>query len=249
MPGPDLRSLLVLPILLLTAACGDLPWEGDGTPSTATIGDHHLAAMVLPQQDLGFLGRTMVLASEDSGYVDNEEAAGDFTALPLSAGDLAALGRINGYELTYLDPSTLTTRSGVYGANSGVDLFEGSGGAASYLRRIDEEFRLTEGLVDDGIRYESVVAFAVPDLGDEAFGYRFEARSEGVVGTFSGSIVFFRYGRLVGAAGVIHFGDANMNPEADDLARALERRIDLMVEGRLFATPVPLVVSEDDAEN
>ena len=250
MPRPDLRSLLVLPVLLLAAACGNLPdnlpWDEDSSPSTATIGEHHLATMVLPQNDLGALGRTLTLAPEDSGAVDNEQAAGDFTVLPLIADDLVALGRISGYELTYLDASTRTTRSGVFGAYSSVDLFDGASGAASYLGRIDEEFRLTEGQVADGIRYELVVAFEVPDLGDEAFGYRFEARREGLAGTFSGSIVFFRYGRLVGAAGVTHFGDANMNPEADDLARALERRVDLSVEGRLIATPVPLVVSEED---
>ena len=249
MPRPRLRSLLPLPlllVLLLGAGCSTLATlVKEPDPPTATVGEHHLATMVLPREDLGLLGESLNLAPADSGYVDDARAAYGFPALQLTAADLQGLGRVNGYALSYVNPSARRSSRGVYGANSSVDLFEGAAAAAHFFDRISQELKLSSGTVVHGVRYGEVVSFRVGNLGDKARGYHFEATLEGSRSSYAGSIIVFRYGRLVATTTVSHFGSDDMNAEADDLARALERRIDRSVEGYLIATPVPLVASDE----
>ena len=77
--------------------------------------------------------------AEDTGYQDNEAAAGDSLDPDDSGLDLAARGRLDGYQVSFFDPAGLFDGSlsgdRPLGAGFTVDLFNSSGAAQAFIRR------------------------------------------------------------------------------------------------------------------
>ena len=199
----------------------------------------HLPVMVLPQEDLGEEFADLEV-DEGSGFVDNQEAADNSIDPDDTAGDLEGAGRINGYELVYIDSdllSALEAGGGVYEVGTGVELFEDGRAASDYLaKQVDDYLGLEGEEIDVGLTLEKVETFAVGGLADEAVGLRARASLRDV--QLYGTVVIFRLDRLVGAVGVGRVDDANVNSQVEAIARALEQRIEGVLLGDIGGTPL-----------
>ncbi len=236
--------------LLFAAACsgsGGSSGDDAAPPDVPNLSEQDLALMVLPSEDMDRLGELLdPEPGEDSGFIDNEQRAEDFSAVETTADDLAAIGRVSGYDLEYLDFSVLGTGEGVFGVGTGVDLYEDREGASAFFARWVDEGRRLEGFADDEIIVDSSQEFEVDDLGDEAIGFRSRVRFVGFEAEMSITVVYFRRGRLVGASGIAHFDDTNRNQQAEWLARRVDGRIRTVLAGGFAGTPVPLSPGPED---
>jgi len=209
------------------------------------VADNDLAIMVLPQEDLGDEFADLQI-DDDSGFKDNEEAADETIDPDDTADSLERVGRINGYELLYSDPSlsALEAGVGVIELATEVDLVMDAGAASDHLAKQVEDWQRLEGeQVEAGVTLEKVETFAVKGLADEAVGLRARA-SFGDLQWYE-TVVAFRLDRLVGAAYAYRVDDANINSQVEAIARALERRIEGVLLGDIAGTPVPLPQADE----
>ena len=122
--------------LLFAAACSGSSGDAVALPDSPAISEQNLALMVLPREDMDTLGELLnPEPGEDSGFIDNEQRAEDFSAVETTADDLAALGRVSGYDLEYLDVSVLGTGERVFGFGTGVDLHQDRERSSAFFAR------------------------------------------------------------------------------------------------------------------
>ena len=229
----------------MASACGG----GDDELKQAleSLGDNDLAIMVLPQEQLGDEFSDLEVDA-DSGFQDNEGRADDTIDPDDTADDLEEAGRINGYELTYLDPSfaALEAGQGVISVDTEVEMFEEGSAASDFLAKQVDDYQQLEGEeVEADMVLEKVGTFAVDGLADEAMGLR-QRVSFGDVQMY-GTVVAFRLDRLVGAATLARADDADANSQVEEIARALEQRIEGVLLGEISGTPVPVPEAEEEA--
>jgi len=211
-----------------------------------SLWENDLAFMGLPQDKLG--DEFADLEVEASGFQDNRARA-DYTIDPEdTADDLEEAGRINGFVLAYADPalSALDAQDageGLAGVSTEIDLFKDGDRASDFLAKQIDDFQRLEGEEVDGIVLEEVETFAVDGLADEATGLRLQFSSDDVQGYVT--FVAFRLGRLVGTATLSRADDADVNSQAEEIARALEQRIEGVLLGEITGTPVAIPEAVD----
>jgi len=210
-----------------------------------SVVENDLAIMVLPQENLGDEFADLE-TDEDSGFVDNQEAADGTIDPDDTASDLEQAGRINGYELSYTDTSlsALEAGEGVVVVATDVNLFRDVGAASDFLAKEADDHQRFEGKeIRPGLILEEVETFAVDGLGDEAIGLRARA-SLGDAKLYLTSISF-RLDRLVGGAWLFRADDASVNSQVEAIARALEERIKDVLLGDIGEVPVPQAEEEE----
>ena len=230
-------SLFTLSVM--ASACGG----GDDELKQAleSLGDNDLAIMVLPQEQLGDEFSDLGV-SEDSGFQDNEGRADDTIDPDDTADDLERAGRTNGYGLTYSDPalSALDAGEGVISVGTEVELFQDGSAASDFLnKQVDDLQRLEGEEIEAGVTLEEVETFAVDGLADEAIGLREQVSFSDL--EMFGTLVVFRLDRLVGVATLATADDADTNSQVEEIARALEGRIEGVLLGEITGTPVPII--------
>ena len=242
----SLAAALLLALGTVATSCGG--GDDELTQALESLAENDLAVMVLPQEELGDEFANLEV-DEDSGFVDNEEAADDTIDPDDTANDLERAGRINGYALEYSDPtfSALEAGEGVLSVATVVTLFEdGSGASDFFAKQVDDFQRLEGGEIEVGFILEEVETFAVDGLADEAIGIRAQASFGDV--QFYVTTVGFRLDRLVGAADIGRADDADVNQRVEEIARALEQRIEGVLLGEITGTPVPIPEAEEEEE-
>ena len=248
-------ALLFAISLAVLTACGG----GNGDLTEGELGDeleralqsvaeNDLAIMVLPQEVLGeeFAGLEI---DDDSGFVDNEEAADDTIDPEDTAENLERAGRVNGYELGYEAAdwfSLLEAGEGVLSVGTDVDLFRDGGVASDFVaKQLGDYLRLKGEEIEAGITLEEVETFQVPGLADEAVGVR--SRITFGDAQMYGTFVGFRLDRLLGSAAIGRADDANVNSQVEEIARALEQRIEGVLLREVGGVPVPVPKAEEEA--
>jgi len=210
-----------------------------------SVVENDLAIMVLPQENLGDEFANLE-TDEDSGFVDNQEAADGTIDPDDTASDLEQAGRINGYELSYTDTSlsALETGEGVVQVATDVSLFRDVGAASDFLAKEADDHQRFEGKeIGPSLILEEVETFAVDGLGDEAIGLRARASLGGAKLYLTS--VSFRLDRLVGGAWLFRADDASVNSQVEAIAWALEERIKDVLLGDIGEVPVPQAEEEE----
>jgi hypothetical protein len=231
------RLLAVALATLAVAACG-----GDEAPDFAAVKAKQLAIMPLPPRDLGGLVRGLVVDAEESGYLNNVDAAEDTLDPFDTPDDLFQAGRRNGYALGYFDDdlSSLRSGAGVVSVVSGVDLFTTPERARTYLQKELDDYRRFDGeQVDEGVELSDVEVRKLDDLGEGAWLVRATATVEGAA--IHATFAAFTHDRVMGGASIIRADREPMWKRAEELGRALYERIDGVARGELDEKPVPIV--------
>ena len=209
--------------------------RADGLPPTGSAG---LATMVLPQPAFGAEAAGLRLDERASGIQDNRERA-DETADPYDTAEaLSASGRQVGYAVDFFDTDlSALLDGGVFAAGSSVELFASPESAsASIVRELAELQRAEGDKLDGEVRIERVRTFAT-DL-PEAIGFRVQERLAGTL--VWKTYVRLRHGSIVGTAALVRADRRDVQDRVAELARALERRIDGVLDGRIAADAAPL---------
>jgi hypothetical protein len=242
------------PALLLGAAIalgggsclgGEDPAEEtfDPPPPSATAGARStepaaLATMVLPRPAYGGEADGLRLDERASGIQDNDDRAAETPDPYDTAEALSGYGRQAGYASDYFDSDlSALLEGGVFEASSSVELFADPGAAsASIVRELADLQRLAGENVAGEVRILRVRTFAT-DL-PEAIGFQVQERLAGSV--VWRTYVRLRHGSIVGTAALVRADKRDVRERVTELARALERRIGDVLEGRLAADATPL---------
>lgn len=240
----SLAAALLLALGTVATSCGG--GNEELTQALETLQVSELDTLVLPQEELGDDFADLEI-DEDSGFVDNEEAADNTIDPDDTAEDLERTGRINGYALEYSDPTFSALEAGEGGLSVGttVTLFEDDSGASDFFAKEVDDFQRLEGdEIEVGFILEEVETFAVDGLAGEAIGIRAQASFGDV--RFYVTTVGFRLDRLVGAATITRADDSNVDSQAEEMARALEERMKGVLLGEITGTPVPIPEAEEE---
>jgi hypothetical protein len=222
-------------LALLALACGSEEKVTPAPPPTATpsidptarlISDEELANMTLAQTDLGVAYELYVL-QEDSGISTVAQRAEQACNPRTESDALSRFGWERGYQRFFL-PTFAGAETMAIG--SYVDVYRDAANASGKMKydpaSAREDTRSDRGC--HGVVIEGVEEFAVPQLGDQAWGVRQRFSLGGVRGAFTS--VSFRYGRVVATVGLtrLSFGDAA--GEVIALAELLDARIGPMLQ-------------------
>ena len=138
------------------------------------ISSAKLALMPLPLAAYGPEAARLTLDTDQSGSVDNADAAEGSTDRTDSAAALKAAGRITGYDVTFADYSQFARPGNLVLVSSGAELDasarQASAGVARYVRDI------TTADPANGFVLLDIARFAAPRLGEDAQGFRIAAR-------------------------------------------------------------------------
>ena len=197
-----------------------------------------LATMVLPQRAFGAEAADLRLDDRASGIQGNGDRAGETPDPYDTAEALSAAGREVGYAVDFFDTDlSALLDGGVFAAGSSVEVFASPESASASIVRELAELQRAEGQKVDGeARIERVRTFAT-DL-PEAIGFRVQERLAGTV--VWRTYVRLRHGSIVGTAALVRADRRDVRDRVAELARALERRIDGVLDGRIAADAAPL---------
>jgi hypothetical protein len=228
-----LRGCFLFGALLLLAGCGLGESSSREPAPKQPVTREQLAAMVLPKDKLGASVRGLV-AHAGSGATPNARFASMSIDPEDTASSLAGVGRVLGYDATYVHPrlASLTVRKGVMSASSGVELLQDNVYAAQYLHARLNEYERLRGAVRPGLKLRNVAPFEVAGIGEEGGGVRAAVLIPGLIRGHETSVVF-RRGRVVGYVSVMRAEKGDGRQEAMKLAVALDRRIQDVLSGKI----------------
>ena len=134
--------------------------------------------MVLSQTDIKAEFPLLELDMEESGYQDNDDAA-EATVNPDDTGaDLAAMGRLDGYVLSYFDLEALfvddPSVARPFALSASVDLFESPQAAQAFIQlQIEDYDRLAGSAIEEGVILTGFETSVAPDVGTDAVAGRY----------------------------------------------------------------------------
>ena len=219
---------LVLVAAFVPAGCGFGGGDSSDVAKPAKISEAQLAAMVLPQAELGAIAARLTF-DERSGPVGNEQAAEDTVDPGDTARSIRTAGRIAGHKAWFGDPGlvAMKTGRGVDFVGTEIELLEDNVSAAQYLHKQLNDFQRFQGIQDNGTMLTRVRSFPVTRVGDEGEGFRATATAGKDVLYITA--VLFRRTRVIGAA-IVMRGDRQ---DARDDAKALAAKLDERIQGVL----------------
>ena len=217
------------------------------TPTPATepepvVTREQLAGMVLPLEAIQQEFPELQLDLDRSGYRDNAAAARSTLDPEDTAANLAAQGRIDGYDLEFTNPSAffdadpMITKPHI--ALSVVDLYESKDEALASVGRSMVELVRFEGQDLDGVMITDVYQADLPGLGEGGVIGRMNQLLVEYEVESTGAFVMWVRGPVVARVLLVTVGLGDLGPVAQELARRMDRRIDGVLAGEISATPV-----------
>jgi len=221
---------------LLLTACGG---GGDSTDSEleAALEDlvtGDLATLVLPLDEIGAIGRDMVI-DPDSGPRDNARAAESSIDPDDTASDHERAGRLGGFVANYAN-NAASEPEDVYTITPSVHLYRDADAASAALEDQLADIDEAEGDDRDGVVMEEVERFDA-SVGDESQGITFVAEA-GALGTLRGTAVYGRVGRLGFTVGIVAVGDDSREDDVRELAEQQFDWITGVLKGEIDAEPL-----------
>jgi hypothetical protein len=229
---------MAIRLALLAVVAGALLGATAAQAAGPRSANGRLAAMVLPRSQLGATARGLDVKI-GSGVQSNAAAAEDTLDPMDTAEQLARGGRVTGYSLEYdeLAFERLRRGKGVLSIGSSVDLFTTAAAAERYIAKQLADGRKYDGrYVEAGLRLTDWRTSPVRGLGGGAVLIR-EALRLGDA-RFSGTVVVFRTGKLMGSVGVTRADARSDVAYTVRLARQLARRMNGGGSGGLGLQPV-----------
>ena len=191
-------------------------------PAARAIDGPRLASMPLPKHLLGADAGALALAS-DSGVSSNADAA-RHAGQGLTGSDLARTGRVTGYTLDYVLPSTAVAGDfqSLLGVQTIAELYRNKPAAVkglAFWRGVTSSLgkRLTNGTTVDLSPFRAQV-------GDGAYAFELRYRRSGQTLGYIGDVVF-RHGNLLGAVFVTSRDKVGLRARTLDLAERLLARM------------------------
>jgi hypothetical protein len=230
---PRSQRGLVLAGALVLAGCSVGGREAQEPTEPHAVTKAQLAAMVLPAEELGPSIKGLEV-DDDSGLLNNAEAADDSIDPDDTGESLRAAGRISGHERSYVHPKLISSK-GVLGVGSAVELFEDPVYAAQYLHERLNDYERFRNAVP-GLKLSEHSEFEAAAIGDEAAGQRVKITAPGVATGYETDIVF-RRGRIVAWVAVVRADRRDTREEALSLAAELNSRIQAVLAGEIEVEP------------
>ena len=211
---------------------------------------------MLTQEDIDTEFPSLTFDPDESGSIDNAEAAeGTFNPEDTEA-DIAAAGRITGYGHGFSNPQAMFSGNDgePFVVYTGIHVFQDEESAAEFLVMSATEPMQFEGMEEEGVTLRSAKP-VVPGiaLGDESKGYQAEMDFSLLDTSFSAYAVFWRRGAAV--LGVLYIGYGSVpgldpGPAVRRLAVRMDDRVGPALAGDIMATPLAAAASrEDDHSN
>jgi len=209
----------VVVLLFPAAACSG---GGESDDTAREISNEELGQMVLGPEQFGpeFAGFS---SGDENGPQTVEQIANEDDDPAAERADLEQHGFTDGYKMLYYTQQPPGGQ--VASVGSLVYLFETAEGAAGYLEDSIAEMRDDQEDEDPSAIFE----WSDLDAGDEAVSLRFDGpqpTDEGSTISLSGTVIFFRHGRIV--AGMLLYGFALPDPEKQRLHGNMETLASVM---------------------
>ena len=220
------------------------PPLGEAAPmGMAAVTREHLPSMVLTADQVQAEFPGLPLDSEDSGYEDNEAAAEDSLDPDDSGPDLAVRGRLDGYQAVFLDAAGLfggsSTGDRPLAAEFSVDLFNNSGSAQSFIRRVVQDYRRLQGReIDEGVTLNEFAPFSASQVGTDTLAGRYSGTIEALDLEFFGTFILWRQDNLVLSIDIGATDDRDWAASAQRLALLMDQRLDGVLAGTVRAAPI-----------
>ena len=201
-----------------------------------------LPAMVLTYADLEDQFAGLQLDTEGSGYRDNVAAAKGTVDPDDTAADLAAQGRIDGYDHEFTDSSALLANDAM-SANPHlalfvVDMYDAPEAALAALQRSMDDLATFQGQDLEGVIITRFERSAIPELGSDAVTGLIDQRFVGFQLESRGTFVVWVRGSLLARVLVVTLGLGDLSRATDELARRMDSRIAGVLAGEISATPI-----------
>jgi hypothetical protein len=229
-------SILAGLSLLLSMACQAAPApstqtstvpECDVAPGPLVISAEELAAMTLPQSELGPGYADLVFDSGFGGFVGNLDEAYRGPDYEAACADNKRFGRLAGYSGMYRRPT-----GGFFYIQTAVNLYRDPAGAtAAYAKAIDMQ-RQSAGRPNGDVKVGTVKEFSVPAIGDEAHGFTTELTASDPGGQ---TRITFRRGPFIAWANTVRTDRNDVTAEITALAQRLDARISAVLRGDIDA--------------
>lgn len=242
--GPRLGLSLIGVVTLmvaaaLTGACDDGQDTGTITPTaappTATVSPEQqlLEQMVLRAEDL-----PAGLAQVDVGTSTNEDLASSAANPEQELARLEGLGRLLGYEVSFVPGTESPPERGIVAVSSGASLYLAADGASSSFANDAQKARDADWLASyPNLTDPTVTEVERPELADESIWIRISGlQDEGQDTLFIEDFVVFRRSRVRGYLRAVSLVEASASRDAhlqdlEDLAALQIQRIDNVLEG------------------
>jgi hypothetical protein len=198
--------------------------------------------MVLTYADLEDQFAGLQLDTEGSGYRDNVAAAKGTVDPDDTAADLAAQGRIDGYDHEFTDSSALLANDAM-SANPHlalfvVDMYDSPEAALAALQRSMDDLATFQGQDLEGVIITRFERSAIPELGSDAVTGLIDQRFVGFQLESRGTFVVWVRGSLLARVLVVTLGLGDLSRATDELARRMDSRIAGVLAGEISATPI-----------
>ena len=209
----------------------------------AAVTREHLPSIVLTPAQVQAEFPGLPLDSEDTGYQDNEAAA-EASLDPDDTGlDLAARGRLDGYQGSFFDYAGLfegsSSRDQPVAADFSVELFSSSGAAQAFIRRTVQDYRRMQGQeVEEGVTFNQFTAFTAPQVGTDALAGRYNFTVQSLDLEFFGTFIVWRRDNLVLSIVMGATDDRDWAAPAQRLAHLMDHRLDRVLAGGVRAAPI-----------
>ena len=209
----------------------------------AAVTREHLPSIVLTPAQVQAEFPGLPLDSEDTGYQDNEAAA-EASLDPDDTGlDLAARGRLDGYQGAFFDYAGLFEGSSSgdqpVAADFSVELFSSSGAAQAFIRRGIQDYRRLQGReVEEGVTFNQFAPFTAPTVGADALAGRYNFTVQSLDLEFFGTFIVWRRDNLVLSIQIGATDNREWAVPAQRLAHLMDQRLDGVLAGAVRAAPI-----------
>lgn len=208
----------------------------------AAVTREHLPSIVLTTAQVQAEFSGLPLDSDDTGYQDNEASAEDSLDPDDTGLDLAARGRLDGYQASFFDSAGLfggsSSEDRPQGAEFSAELFNSSGAAQAFIRQgVRDIRRLQGGEVEEGMTLGQFVPFTAPSVGTDALAGRYQITVEALDLEFFGTFIVWRRDNLVLTIFIFATDDRDWAAPAQQLAHLMDRRLDGVLAGTVRAAP------------
>ena len=209
----------------------------------AAVTRDHLSSIVLTPAQVQAELPGLPLDTEDTGFQDNEAAA-EASLDPDDTGfDLAARGRLDGYQASFFDYVGLFEGSSAgdhpVGADFSVELFNSSGAAQAFIRRGVQDYDRLQGReVEEGVTLNHFAPFTAPRVGADALAGRYKGTIEAIDLELFGTFIVWRRDNLVLSIQIGATDDRDWAAPAQRLAHLMDQRLDGVLAGAVRAAPI-----------
>ena len=203
----------------------------------------HLPSIVLTTAQVQAEFPGLPLDTDDTGYQDNEAAAEDSLDPDDTGLELAARGRLDGYQASFFDSAGLFNASGSgnrpLGAGFTVDLFNNSGSAQAFIRQTVQDYRRLQGQeLEEGVTLNQFAPFTASSVGTDALAGRYNGTIEALGLEFFGTFIMWRRDNLVLSSHIVATDDSDWAAAAQRLAHLMDQRLDGVLAGTVRAAPI-----------